>query len=1433
MDAAKKSLTSDLLKNFTALKGLAPERFAEVVEKINIHDVAIGRYLFKHSERDGNTYFLIKGVVELLDRDDTEIGIVKGGTPEALEPLAPKQPRACSARVKKTATVAAIGTNLLEVLVGGDLLSGFEVSAIDDRDDDDWMSLMLRSRVFQKLPPVNISRLITGMEPAPKRADEIVFREGDEGDCYYTIKSGRCKVSRSGADGKEIVLAELGTGDSFGEDALLSDARRGATITMLTDGVLMKLAKNAFLELLNQPLATDTSYAEALRFIGGGSKWLDVRPADEYRTGHIAGSVNIPYAMLRDNVASLEPGTTYIVVCHDGHLSNAATFFLNQKGFDARVLTGGLAAVPADATGRAADVVPIGKPAAAKGRPPEKGSDADDAVPKQTYLKAVEARLNAEKELLKLKTAHTRTQQTLHSESEARGKAERDIHQLSAELDVLKKSQTDARKNTAATAARIEQQAREASATLAAEVATLRTSLADNSRALEVAEQDRKQLQQQVDELTRQLEETNDSAGSASAQMRGALETAEAKLRGANEQMNEAVRTRDEALAAMRRLDAELGDLKHQLETTAKGGEAMATQIQQAEQAKRTAVAAAEARRGEIDALQDRLRTQGDAHATQLDKLQAELAEAAASQASMAQAVKDEQARAVELSRELAELRQSVDGGKHNLETTGAELAQTRQALEDARARATELEHKLAAQQQSAKAATLESERTATTLATAHEEIDKARSDSATLREEIAQLIRQRDETQSRLAEAGQSRDALQQELSTLREQLEHQATAQQGSAQESAARQQALQAELAGNRSTIERLEQERQQAADKAQALARELDALTAGLTKSQRDQAATAREMETLHGQLTTQLADAQAQAEARAARIAELDQQLAGAVQTQAAQAEQLGKLGKELDAARTTAATATHSADETRLQIDQLRAALETASGERDDRQQQLEQAITDIGTLQAQLAESAGRAGESDTAAERLQGELDDLAARLADAEREARERIEQLEGRLAAAQTAGDDARRELAGRIAEAEAELSDKRDRLASTQTDAEAVIARIEKEAEHKIARLTRDNEELQSRLKQQSDKADALAARDKETTKALAKLEKDFAQSEKRREKLEIAIEKAKDIPSLRTAGAATAGGGRVLMAIAAAVLIAAAAGGAWWYAGDTAPESAASAQAPVSAAGDGVTKTPPAVAAAPAPGPIGTLRDRFGDGSNGPIMIDLPAGSFTMGASGVSQYFDERPQHPVSVPRFAISKYEVTFNDYDRFAEATGRRRPGDGGRGRGNRPVANISWQDATAYAEWLSKQTGHRYRLPTEAEWEYAARAGSTTFFWWNSDVKPVPANCFDCGGDWDRDGAFAVGKYAANAFGLHDTASNVEEWVQDCYHDSYEGAPTDGSARTAPGCQERVTRGGSFLTTVNDLRSSKRSHYPADTRDNRIGFRLARSR
>ena len=172
-----------------------------------------------------------------------------------------------------------------------------------------------------------------------------------------------------------------------------------------------------------------------------------------------------------------------------------------------------------------------------------------------------------------------------------------------------------------------------------------------------------------------------------------------------------------------------------------------------------------------------------------------------------------------------------------------------------------------------------------------------------------------------------------------------------------------------------------------------------------------------------------------------------------------------------------------------------------------------------------------------------------------------------------------------------------------------------------------------------------------------------------------------------------------------------------------------------------------------------------------------------------------------------------------------------GRKLPDDNGWGRGQRPVINVSWQDAEAYTRWLSKQSGKTYRLPTEAEWEFVAQGGSESTYWWGYKIGNGDANCFECGSQWDRKSTAPVAGFEANGYGLHNTAGNVREWVQDCYHKNYKAAPDDGSAWEEPECGERVVRGGSFDKPAKTMISTSRNHLDQKTQLPNVGFRVAR--
>jgi len=243
--------------------------------------------------------------------------------------------------------------------------------------------------------------------------------------------------------------------------------------------------------------------------------------------------------------------------------------------------------------------------------------------------------------------------------------------------------------------------------------------------------------------------------------------------------------------------------------------------------------------------------------------------------------------------------------------------------------------------------------------------------------------------------------------------------------------------------------------------------------------------------------------------------------------------------------------------------------------------------------------------------------------------------------------------------------------------------------------------------------------------------------------------------------------------------------------------------------------------------------PVGSVfNSALADGGKGPTMVVVPPGSFSMGGTDANT----KPIHTVTIKqRFAVSQHEVTFNEYERFAKHNGMPLPGDNRWGRDDRPVINISWEEADLYAQWLTKQTGMHYRLPSEAEWEYLAKSGKKRSYVWGDNVKDASdyANCRrHCSNEYS--GFFSaktapVGSFSANDFGLYDMAGNVAEWVADCYRDSYRGASPNGAAYKQKNCPARVVRGGSFKADAADTNTYSRQYQPQHTYHVDIGFRL----
>ena len=223
-------------------------------------------------------------------------------------------------------------------------------------------------------------------------------------------------------------------------------------------------------------------------------------------------------------------------------------------------------------------------------------------------------------------------------------------------------------------------------------------------------------------------------------------------------------------------------------------------------------------------------------------------------------------------------------------------------------------------------------------------------------------------------------------------------------------------------------------------------------------------------------------------------------------------------------------------------------------------------------------------------------------------------------------------------------------------------------------------------------------------------------------------------------------------------------------------------------------------------------------------------MAVIPAGSYVMGQDGSPESSVGHPAHKVTIRAFRMSRHDVTFAEYDAFARVTGRALPDDNDWGRGDRPVINVDFADIQAFIRWLNVKSGAAYRLPSESEWEYAARAGAKTPYWWGPQVDPTRFNGAANKGPDVWDGTSPVGSFPPNAFGLYDVTGNVFQVTADCRHPTYDGAPTDGSAWLATPCDARVMRGGSWHNPKLGARLDMRAWFGPTLKSTAVGFRLA---
>lgn len=334
------------LKEFVPLFSLSEERLRELSALSSVEPIKPGVHLFHEGDVDNQTVYLLKGQVRLHGGPGDPEQVIASGSPEARHALGDNQPRRSSALAVSESLVLRIDNNVLDYMITWDQLASLEqrtpetAGADDQGPRSDWMNRMLSALPFRSVPAANVRRLLKRVETVHAKEGDVVVHQGQPGDYYYLITQGEARVTQ------QVELARLGAGASFGEEALIFDSERNATVTMTRDGVLVRLSKQDFNELLKEPLLNWVSPSEARDMVNEGAFWLDVRHAKEFAHYRLPNATNLPLHELRQRMDELDRDACYICYCKTGRRSSAAAFLLTQAGYDVRILRGGLQVLP-------------------------------------------------------------------------------------------------------------------------------------------------------------------------------------------------------------------------------------------------------------------------------------------------------------------------------------------------------------------------------------------------------------------------------------------------------------------------------------------------------------------------------------------------------------------------------------------------------------------------------------------------------------------------------------------------------------------------------------------------------------------------------------------------------------------------------------------------------------------------------------------------------------------------------------------------------------------------------------------------------------------------------------------------------------------------------------------------------------------------------
>ena len=370
MSSKKQKITIEELKVFEPISALSVERLEELQGLVDVEDLGVGVSIFREGDVDNQSVYLLNGDVQLTSASDHNINtIISHKGDEAKHSLAEGQPRQVNCTAMTLVKVLRVDNSVLDYMLTWDQLAVAEekvevieepeidktvvvetkeeshsdsesIEEVGEEDGRNWIRRMRHIMAFKSMPPANIKSLLQRMETVAVNKDEVIIEQGSLGDYYYVLTEGEALVTRT------VELASLGAGASFGEEALLSGAKRNASVTMSTDGQLMRLAKSDFNELLKEPLLDRVTPDEAQVRVAKGDVWLDVRHVTEFNHSHLQNAINVPLHELRMRMKELDKSKEYICYCGTGRRSSAAAFLLVQNGFKVVVLIGGVQKIP-------------------------------------------------------------------------------------------------------------------------------------------------------------------------------------------------------------------------------------------------------------------------------------------------------------------------------------------------------------------------------------------------------------------------------------------------------------------------------------------------------------------------------------------------------------------------------------------------------------------------------------------------------------------------------------------------------------------------------------------------------------------------------------------------------------------------------------------------------------------------------------------------------------------------------------------------------------------------------------------------------------------------------------------------------------------------------------------------------------------------------